>query len=202
MERHSWTLSEAALARLEVLLEHWLRYGAVMNLTGARTRQELLPHLRDGLETALCVRRVRAVDAETRWIDIGSGGGFPGLVVGAVLPCQLWLVEPRQKRAAFLELASRAIERSSIVVNRERFERSTWGEKAANGFIRPAIGEFQVASARAVFEPAKWSEMGRDVVESGGHVVLHLSDAIDPGKFGPQQIIRGDLGSVAAVAKS
>ncbi len=38
-------------------------------------------------------------------IDIGSGGGFPGLVLGCVRSDICHLVEPRAKRAAFLEAA-------------------------------------------------------------------------------------------------
>ena len=38
------------------------------------------------------------------WIDIGTGGGFPGLVVAIVLPARMTLVEPRRRRADFLSL--------------------------------------------------------------------------------------------------
>jgi 16S rRNA (guanine527-N7)-methyltransferase len=36
------------------------------------------------------------------WLDIGSGGGFPGIVVGLMRDDPTILVEPRSKRAAFL----------------------------------------------------------------------------------------------------
>lgn len=42
-------------------------------------------------------------------VDIGSGGGFPGLVLGCVRPATCHLVEPRAKRAAFLETACRSL---------------------------------------------------------------------------------------------
>jgi len=43
--------------------------------------------------------------AETRgsWIDLGSGAGFPGLVVAILEDKQITLVEVRRKRAAHLE---------------------------------------------------------------------------------------------------
>lgn len=40
---------------------------------------------------------------EGRWLDIGTGGGFPGLVVAVLRSDQVLLVEPRRRRAAFLE---------------------------------------------------------------------------------------------------
>jgi 16S rRNA (guanine527-N7)-methyltransferase len=42
-------------------------------------------------------------------IDIGSGGGFPGLVLACVRADPCHLIEPRAKRAAFLETASVAL---------------------------------------------------------------------------------------------
>lgn len=40
------------------------------------------------------------------WLDIGSGGGFPGLVVAAVRDRETILVEPRRRRAEFLTTAA------------------------------------------------------------------------------------------------
>lgn len=37
------------------------------------------------------------------WIDIGSGGGFPGIVIAILSRQPIWLVEPRQLRAHFLQ---------------------------------------------------------------------------------------------------
>ncbi|PTM47906.1 16S rRNA m(7)G-527 methyltransferase [Sphingomonas aerolata] len=39
-----------------------------------------------------------------RWLDIGTGGGFPGMVVALVREGPVDLVEPRRRRADFLEL--------------------------------------------------------------------------------------------------
>ena len=37
------------------------------------------------------------------WMDVGSGAGLPGMVVAALTDRQVILVEPRKKRAAFLQ---------------------------------------------------------------------------------------------------
>ena len=42
--------------------------------------------------------------ASSDWIDIGTGGGFPGLAVALVTPGRMVLVEPRRRRADFLSL--------------------------------------------------------------------------------------------------
>ena len=40
------------------------------------------------------------------WLDIGSGAGFPGLVVAALTDRPVTLAEPRKRRATFLEDAA------------------------------------------------------------------------------------------------
>jgi 16S rRNA G527 N7-methylase RsmG len=43
-----------------------------------------------------------------RLVDLGSGAGFPGFVLAAARPdAEIWLVEPRERRAAFLASAAR-----------------------------------------------------------------------------------------------
>lgn len=41
--------------------------------------------------------------ADGQWIDIGTGGGFPGMIVAITWPGRVALVEPRKKRAEFLQ---------------------------------------------------------------------------------------------------
>lgn len=43
------------------------------------------------------------------WLDIGTGGGFPGLAVACVRETAVHLVEPRRKRAEFLAHAAEAL---------------------------------------------------------------------------------------------
>jgi 16S rRNA (guanine527-N7)-methyltransferase len=190
VERHGWDPGPDAYARLAILMELWTRYGAVMNLHGARTRAELVRHVQDGLETGLCARRAIEIDAATRWLDVGSGGGFPALVVAATLPCGVTATEPRQKRASFLELALGAVELKSSRVIRARIDASTWNENAAAGVDMAHREPFRVVSSRAVFTPAVWLELGKALVARPGIVVVHGAVAEQPrveiaGTFGP-----------------
>ncbi len=74
------------------LLESWRR---VMDLVGPGPVDE---HFADA-EGA-----VAGLDAQGPWVDLGSGAGFPGIMLAARWPkAQVTLVERRQKRVAFLE---------------------------------------------------------------------------------------------------
>jgi 16S rRNA (guanine527-N7)-methyltransferase len=58
-----------------------------------------------------CAQLQRIEPDALRWIDLGSGAGFPGLIVACMLAetpgAQVDLVEPNQKRVAFLREAVR-----------------------------------------------------------------------------------------------
>lgn len=62
--------------------------------------------------------------AEGRALDLGSGVGLPGLVIGAALPgLELALVERRRRRAAFLELAAAQLALPNVEVLAEDVRR-------------------------------------------------------------------------------
>ena len=53
-----------------------------------------------------------------RLVDLGSGGGFPGLPLAAAAPgSEVWLVEPRQRKWAFLRSATAAARLSCRCLN-------------------------------------------------------------------------------------
>jgi hypothetical protein len=96
-------LDELPWGRLEGLGRQWLRFGRAMNLSGARDLPALAEQVAEGLEVVALATRL-GCESGQRWIDIGSGAGFPGLIVAACLPVEVVLVEPRERRASFLEL--------------------------------------------------------------------------------------------------
>lgn len=64
------------------------------------------------------------------WVDLGSGAGFPGLVVAAMLDdCTVHLVESTAKKAAFLREAARAMG-VSVTVHAMRAEQAVLGLRA------------------------------------------------------------------------
>jgi 16S rRNA (guanine527-N7)-methyltransferase len=55
------------------------------------------------------------------WLDIGTGAGFPGLVIAALTDRYVYLVEPRRRRADFLGEAAAALgigERVTVRANK------------------------------------------------------------------------------------
>ncbi|MBA2935504.1 16S rRNA (guanine(527)-N(7))-methyltransferase RsmG [Sphingomonas sp. CGMCC 1.13654] len=73
-------------------------------------------HIADSLQLGRHIR-------DGSLLDIGSGGGFPGLVIACGLTTPVHLVEPRAKRAQFLRDAANALGLSNVVVHAEKVER-------------------------------------------------------------------------------
>jgi 16S rRNA (guanine527-N7)-methyltransferase len=155
------------IPKLLILKDFLKFYGRSMNLTSSLDDAALDEHL---LEALAVVALARQLGVEGRWLDVGSGGGFPGLVLAACLEVDLTLVEPRAKRASVLELALGKLRRRNARVLRGRVDAGKW-IALEGGRLEPG---FSAASARAVFEPKRWIEEASPWVAPGGLIVVHL----------------------------
>jgi 16S rRNA (guanine527-N7)-methyltransferase len=99
-------------------------------------------------------------------LDIGSGAGFPGLVLAVVRPDWAWtLLEARGRRAAFLEGTIRALGVSHVAVVAARAEE--WIREVPDQRER-----FDVVTLRAVGGARMSLELGLPFVKVGGKLVL------------------------------
>jgi 16S rRNA (guanine527-N7)-methyltransferase len=108
------------LDRFVALLLAWQR---TTNLIAASTVPRLWTrHIADSLQLIDLAPSARA------WIDIGSGGGFPGLVIACALPCDagavVHLIESNAKKTAFLREVARELDLPAKV-HPERLEAFT-----------------------------------------------------------------------------
>lgn len=92
-------LPSAMLEDLRIYLEELQIWNAKTNLTGLKSPRDIvIKHFLDSLAV------LPYVGAASSLVDLGSGAGFPGLVLKLACPAlNLTLVESRQKKAAFLE---------------------------------------------------------------------------------------------------
>ena len=102
---------------LERYLDLLAEWSARVNLTGART-----PAARAAVLVGEALP-AGALALPGRLVDVGSGNGSPGLVIALLRPdLQVTLLEPRQRRWAFLREACRAAGRPDIEVLRARHD--------------------------------------------------------------------------------
>ncbi len=120
-------VSRETWARLDTLVTTLDRWQAKTNLVAPNTLDEIWTrHIADSAQLVAL-----APPEPARWVDIGSGGGFPGLVVAAILSgtTDIHLVESNGKKAAFLREASRAMGVSANI-HAERAEAALAGLSA------------------------------------------------------------------------
>ena len=105
-------------------------------------------------------------------LDIGSGGGFPGLVLACLVTTPVHLVEPRAKRAAFLQQACDTLGLGHATVHAVKVERVHLPAVAA-------ITARAVANLGALFEMADHlaDEKTRWVLPKGRGAASELEEA-------------------------
>ncbi len=139
--------------RLEAFARLFLRWNERINLSAARTIDQISEHVIDSLHVLPCLGDSR------RAIDVGAGGGFPSLVIGLCCPdLSLVALEPIHKKHAFLRTAVRELGLSNVTALARRVE--DHDER-----------DYDVAFSRATFDLREWLERGLSLVRVGGRVL-------------------------------
>ena len=110
-----------------------------------------------------------SAERPTRMVDVGSGGGAPGIPLAIALGRSVTLLEATGTKAAFLERASSELGVAADVVHMR-------SELYARGEGRDA---FDIALARALAPPPVAVELCLPLVRSGGALVLWTTAADD-----------------------
>ncbi|MDQ3958282.1 MAG: 16S rRNA (guanine(527)-N(7))-methyltransferase RsmG [Actinomycetota bacterium] len=108
-------------------------------------------------------------------IDVGSGAGLPGVPLAVARPGRAWtLLEPRRRRAAFLEEVVRRLDLECAVVALTAEEAAASPEHG---------GSYVLATARALAEPTAAARMLLPLVRSDGVALLFTGPdvALPPG---------------------
>ena len=128
-------VSRESLSRLEVLVGVTAEWQEHINLIAPSTLPEIWNrHVLDSAQLLPLLPRNTAKIA-----DLGSGGGFPGLVLAATQSAEIHMFEANAKKVAFLQEALRQMG-VSAKVHRERLERNQ---------APPNMPDVQVVTARA-----------------------------------------------------
>lgn len=131
-------VTEKKLNQLEKYYEMLVEYNKVMNLTGITEKKEVyLKHFYDSL--TIC--KIINLNKEETLCDIGTGAGFPGVVLKIFFPhLKITLVDSLNKRINFLNNVINQLNLEQIETKHERMEE----------YSRKNIEKFDVVTARAV----------------------------------------------------
>jgi len=138
------------------------RWGAKMNLTAHPEQpEEVAFHIVDSLMPVILATEQASILAGAfalgrTVLDLGSGVGFPGLVLAAAAPAQFTLVESRRKRASFLQVAAAEMGLKNVTVESGRAEQI----ELAN--------QYDLVTARAFGDAATFLELAKQALKPDG----------------------------------
>lgn len=114
-----------------------LNYNKTHNISGVKTKSDVIENIIDSIYP------IKYFNQSYRSaIDIGSGAGFPGLLLAmAIEDCEFTLFEPIAKKSSFLHLAKIELGLNNVIIETQRLEKST--KKLVDLIVSRAVGEIE-----------------------------------------------------------
>lgn len=157
-------VSRETSERLDRFVENFFKWQRVVQLAAPSTLNTLWTrHIADSLQLLPDIAEAQEI------VDVGSGGGFPGLVLAIAAPSKKFhLVESDTRKASFLREAARLSD-ASAEVHAERVE--SVAKRIGTGIHK--------VTARAFAPLPKLLELSEDFLRAGAKGVFLKSQDID-----------------------
>ena len=152
-------ITEEQLNKLETYYEMLIEYNKVMNLTGITEKEDVyLKHFYD----SLTINKIIDLKEVNTLCDLGSGAGFPGIVLKIVFPnIKITLVDSLNKRINFLNEVIAKLNLGNIEAIHSRIE----------DYALLHNEEYDVVTARAVAPINILLELGVRLVKVGKYFI-------------------------------
>lgn len=159
VEKLGIEVTDKKLSQLEKYYELLIEYNKVMNLTAITNKEGVyLKHFYDSLTIA----KIVDLGNEESLCDLGSGAGFPGIVLKIFYPnLKIVLVDSLNKRINFLNQVIETLRLENIIAIHERIE----------DYSKEHKEEFDVVTARAVAPLNILLELGINLVKVGKYFI-------------------------------
>jgi len=117
LEKDNITLPENFFYNIQKYKEHLFKWNKIHNMTGAKDEKTIDKFIYDAVFPVSFLPQVETL------MDIGTGAGFPGMILALGLPqTQVTLVEPLTKRASFLQFVKADLGLENVTVVKKRVE--------------------------------------------------------------------------------
>ncbi len=153
-------LPEDFFYKVQKYKEHLFKWNKIHNLTGAKDEQTLDEFIFDAVFPVSFLPDVKSI------LDIGTGAGFPGMILAFALPnTQVTLVEPLAKRASFLQFIKADLKLNNVTVIKKRVEE-----------MQPET--FELITSRAVTQTSMLLELSSHLRDDNSKLLFYKGEKV------------------------
>ena len=148
-------LTDEILGKLKIYNDFLLEYNKHTNLTAIKQKEEVyLKHFYD----SLTLTKIIKLDKQTL-LDVGTGAGFPGLVLAIVYPnLKVTLIDSNNKKIKFLNICIEKLNIKNVKIINSR----------AEDYVRTMREHYDIVTSRAVAELKILLELNIPALKVGG----------------------------------
>lgn len=157
--------NDKMLEQLDIYCNFLLEYNTHTNLTAIKTKEEVyLKHFYD----SLTLTKVIDLKNEETLLDIGSGAGFPGMVLKIFFPnLKVYLVDSNNKKCKFLNELKEKLNVDNLIVINNRVE----------NLYDKFLNKIDIVTARAVTNLTILSELAIPLVKINKYFIAMKGNA-------------------------
>lgn len=160
LSKHGLEFGGDVLSKLEQYAKILLEWNAIHNLSGAKDTKSVYDNIADSLYP------IRFITPPKTLLDVGTGAGFPGLILAIAMPkCKVTLCEPLKKRVAFLRFVVASLGLANVEIEAKKVE-------AIRGIL------FDMITSRAVSDTALLLELTKDIRDKQTQYLLYKGSRV------------------------
>ena len=160
LSKEGIAINDSTIEDLNRFADILVQWNKIHNLTGSDSYESIYMNIVD----SLFVKNL--VDPPNSLLDVGTGAGFPGIVLAMLWrSCRVVLCEPRVKRASFLRHAVTELGLGNVTVARKRVEELT-------------DTTFEMISSRAVTDVGLIFDMSKHLIEKNSKYILYKGENV------------------------
>ena len=154
------TLDEQFFSYVVRYKEHLKKWNKIHNLTGAKKEDLMDKFIYDAVFPVSFLPKVKNI------LDIGTGAGFPGMILAFALPdTEVILCEPLQKRASFLQFIKADLKLKNVTVANCRVQE-----------LEPQ--PIELVTSRAVTETKMLMQLSQPFISEGSKLLFYKGERV------------------------
>ncbi len=146
--------------KYEIFTNELLKWNKVHKFTNYNTKDKIFTQIEDSLYPVKYIKNAKTA------IDIGTGAGFPGIILAVAMPRVKWyLVEPLKKRYSFLNSIKILLNLQNTKIIPSRLENSD-------------ISSVELITSRAVMKTKEIIKIAKPFLKKNGTILLYKGSSV------------------------